>query len=242
MLMILAAALVSTSVLAPTASASVYTRSRHVHKPSENQLVRLDQYADYIDYFTSLGYGPNDSNVSAEYIRALILTESSGDKFALSHKGARGLTQIMPETGRMAAREIVMDGVDYRYVSEQSLIYYDPDVLYDPATNILIACYLSALYHTDYRGQHELVAAAWNAGPEAVARFGYALPPYRETHGMVQRLVGFLNYFSLAGAAPRDDRAPAWVDYTSPRWDTRGWDAPGWETPENLSEEFATNP
>jgi len=172
--------------------------------------------------------------VSPNYIRALILTESAAEKFAISSKGARGLTQIMPDTGRLAAQEIVASGLDFDYVDERRLSRYSADMLYDPAINILIACYLGALYHSDYSGRVDLVAAAWNAGPQAVARYGYRTPPYQETQGMVLRLVGFLNYFTATSPSPTRTRTvPAatgrYRDLSNPRWNTDDWDRPGWD-------------
>jgi len=216
------------------AAASTPRLLGHFRQPSDEQLQRLAEYERYIEYFTSLAYGPTGSMVSAEYIRALILTESAAYERACSNKGARGLTQIMPDTGRLAVQDIVSSGLDYEYVDEKRLARYSPEVLYDPATNILIACYLGALYHTDYRGRTDLVAAAWNAGPQAVARYGYRTPPYDETRGMVLRLVGFLNYFSSTSSPadrPRIVPAPAsrFRDLSHPRWDAQGWNQPGWD-------------
>ena len=223
-----ALALVLVSALTAPTPGWATPSARQVRKPTEIHLARLRQYEHYIEYFAGQGYGPSQSRVSPEYIRALILTESAGQKFAVSHKGARGLTQIMPQTGRMAAAEILASGVDYDFVDEQKLVRYNADLLYDPAVNILIACYLSSLYHTDYRGSHELVAAAWNAGPGAVARYGNVTPPYQETRGMVARLVSYLNYFSVENGFA--GRGPRWVDLSHPRWNTAGFNAPGWDT------------
>jgi soluble lytic murein transglycosylase-like protein len=207
---------------------------RPYREPSEAQLRRLADYERYIGYFSSLPYGPSQSRVSPEYIRALILTESAAYRLALSNKGARGLTQIMPETGRLAVYGILASGIDYDYVDERRLANYKAEVLYDPAVNILIACYLGALYHADYSGRVELMAAAWNAGPQAVARHGYRTPPYEETQGMVHRVVGFLNYFSAnsLATAGASVAAPKPWRYRNPahqRWDTTGWDQPGWD-------------
>jgi soluble lytic murein transglycosylase-like protein len=175
--------------------------------------------------------------VSSDYIRALILTESAAQKYAVSNKGARGLTQIMPETGRLAISDILAEGFDYEYVDEEKLASYNADHLYDPCVNILIACYLGARYHADYSGRSDLSAAAWNAGPEAVAKYGNRIPAYRETRGMVARLVGYLNYLSAypvsstqPGQVPTVASAGVnWSDLSHSRWDTKGWTDPGWD-------------
>ncbi len=163
--------------------------------PSPLQLGRLYKFEAYIRYFTSISYGPNDARVSPEYLKALILTESGGHRFAHSSKGARGLTQIMPATGRNVAKKLAAEGYDYLYVDEKDLAHLGADRLYDPAINILIACYLSATYHERFEGRTELVAAAWNAGPGAVTRYGNEPPPYRETQALITRILGYMDFF-----------------------------------------------
>lgn len=164
--------------------------------PSPLQLGRLYKFEAYIRYFTSISYGPNDARVSPEYLKALILTESGGHRFAHSSKGARGLTQIMPATARNVAKKLVEEGYDYLYIDEKKdLAHFSADRLYDPAINILIACYLSATYHERFEGRTELVAAAWNAGPGAVTRYGNEPPPYRETRALITRILGYMDFF-----------------------------------------------
>jgi soluble lytic murein transglycosylase-like protein len=95
----------------------------------------------------------------------LVQRESAWNPRAVSHKGARGLAQLMPAT----AREL---GVD-------------PD---DPRANLEGgARYLAAQYRAfrDWR----LALAAYNAGPEAVRRHG-GVPPYRETQAYVRAILG----------------------------------------------------
>jgi soluble lytic murein transglycosylase-like protein len=168
--------------------------SGHYHQPTRTQLDRLNRYEPYVRYFTSLTYGPNHARVSADYIRALILVESAGLRMAESNRGARGLTQILPETALLALAELAREGRNYLYVDERVFRNFDPDDLYDPALNILIACHLSASYHAMYDGDTELIVSAWNAGPGAVARYGNRPPPYNETQGMIGRILRYLVY------------------------------------------------
>ena len=163
--------------------------------PARRELARLEHFEPYIRYFTSLAYGKADSRVSPAYIRALILTESGGDERARSRKGARGLTQIMPSTARLVLSKLTKDDYDYLYVDESSFGDFVTDDLYDPALNILMACYLTATYNDRYQGRMELVAAAWNAGPSAVARYGNRPPPYRETRIHLDRVLGYMDFF-----------------------------------------------
>jgi len=171
-------------------ASSVSSRQR----PSRSQLLRLYHLEPYIRYFTSLSYGSEAARVSPNYIRALILSESSGWHGARSGKGARGVTQIIPSTARAVLAELSRQGRDFLYVDEAVFDRFEPDDLYDPALNILIACYLSATYNAKYDGKTDLVVSAWNAGPGAVARYGNRPPPFKETLSMIGRIKGLMDY------------------------------------------------
>lgn len=179
--------------------------------PSRSQLTRIQHFDKYIDYFTSISYGPETARVSPSYIRALITAESSVNPRARSHKGARGLSQIMPETGRIAARALYETGIDFDFIDERRLRNLAAEDLYDPATNLLIACYLSSLYLKQFGGRTDLVVAAWNAGPGAVTRHGNRMPPYSETHQLLARVRGYLNHFGGGSGGA---------------WQTAAWDLP----------------
>ena len=103
-------------------------------------------------------------NVDVGLLRAVAWTESRGRADAVSHKGARGVMQLMPGT----AAEL---GVDPR----------------DPAANISGgAAYLARQIRTF--GSVPLALAAYNAGPGAVLRWG-GIPPYAETRGYVAQVL-----------------------------------------------------
>jgi soluble lytic murein transglycosylase-like protein len=115
-------------------------------------------------------------------IHAVIEAESRYDPKAVSGKGAIGLMQVMPETGR-------------RYgVRAQELRV--------PAKNIVTGTqYLADLLRL-FEGDVELALAGYNAGEHAVARHGDAIPPYAETKAYVPRVVGFWKALSVPGAEP----------------------------------------
>jgi soluble lytic murein transglycosylase-like protein len=162
-------------------------------RPSSEQLRRLQELEPYVRYFTSLSYGPQRARVSGEFIRALILIESGANTEARSAMGARGVTQILPSTAREVLRELAGTR-DFLFVDEEVFHSFHPELLKDPAINILIACYLAATYHDMYDGRTDLVVAAWNAGPGAVARFGNKPPPYRETLKLIKRVEHTMDY------------------------------------------------
>ncbi|WP_082035317.1 lytic transglycosylase domain-containing protein [Phaeobacter sp. S60] len=98
------------------------------------------------------------------FFRANIAIESAFDPGAQSHVGAIGLGQLMPDTARAL-------GVDP----------------HNPEQNLHgSARYL--LTQLDRFGTPQLALAAYNAGPEAVARHG-GVPPYRETQGHVRKVM-----------------------------------------------------
>lgn len=95
----------------------------------------------------------------------LVQQESGWNAGAVSNKGATGLAQLMPGT---AARLGVNAG--------------DPQENLDGG-----ARYLRMMY--DRFGDWKLALAAYNAGPEAVVKYG-GVPPYSETATYVRRIMG----------------------------------------------------
>ena len=103
--------------------------------------------------------------VSAELVKAVIAAESEFDQWAVSSKGARGLMQLMPDTARRLG---VADSFDARQ-------------------NIFAGAQYLRILLDQFGGDVALALAAYNAGPNAVLRYG-GIPPYRETRGYVQKV------------------------------------------------------
>ncbi len=96
--------------------------------------------------------------------RANIAIESNFRQSARSHVGAIGLGQLMPGTAQVLGD--------------------DP---HDPRENLDgSARYL--LMQLEEFGSVPLALAAYNAGPDAVARY-QGIPPYRETQGHVRKVL-----------------------------------------------------
>jgi len=107
--------------------------------------------------------------VDVELVRAIIQVESDFDHLAVSTKGAQGLMQLMPDTARRM-------GVANSF---------------DPRQNIFGGVRYLRLLMDMFRGDVALVAAAYNAGENAVFRYG-GVPPYRETRGYVEKVQSLL--------------------------------------------------
>ena len=100
--------------------------------------------------------------------RANIEIESAYDPRAVSIAGAIGLGQLMPDT----AAELGIDPRDWRQNLDGSARY--------------LARMLAEF------GDIRLALAAYNAGPDAVRRYG-GIPPFTETQNHVQRVLAVFN-------------------------------------------------
>jgi soluble lytic murein transglycosylase-like protein len=110
--------------------------------------------------------------VDPALIKSLIANESSFDAHATSRVGAQGLMQLMPETAA-------------------TLGVRNP---YDPAQNVAGGTrYLRSLLDR-FKGDTRLAVAAYNAGPNAVEKYG-DVPPYAETKNYVQNVLGSLGRY-----------------------------------------------
>lgn len=101
-------------------------------------------------------------------VHAVVRAESAYDPRAVSRRGAVGLMQLMPDTARRY-------GVQDRR---------------NPAQNL----HAGVHYLRDLLARFQDVAlalAAYNAGENAVSRYGNRVPPFPETRGYVRRVLAF---------------------------------------------------
>lgn len=96
--------------------------------------------------------------------KAVIQVESNFNPDVVSHKGARGLMQLMPGTARRFGVEKV----------------------HDPEENIRGGVEYLSILQKMFKGNLQLVLAAYNAGEGAVSRYR-GIPPYQETQTYVVR-------------------------------------------------------
>jgi soluble lytic murein transglycosylase-like protein len=107
-----------------------------------------------------------EHGLEGRFVHAVIRAESAYNRFAVSAKGAQGLMQLMPAT---AAAYGVRD-------------------VFDPADNIRGGVkFLKVLWEL-YGGNASKTLAAYNAGQEAVKKYG-GIPPYAETRTYIDRVI-----------------------------------------------------
>ncbi len=105
-------------------------------------------------------------------IKAIIKVESDFNPGVVSNKGAKGLMQLMPDT----AREV---GVTNPF---------------DPSQSIHGGAYYLRKMLDSFNRNLDYALAAYNAGPNAVRKYG-GIPPYPETRNYVHKVKRYFDYY-----------------------------------------------
>ncbi len=111
--------------------------------------------------------------VDASLVKAIIKAESYFDHKAVSHKGAQGLMQLMPQTANAMAVE-------------------NP---FDPEENIFGGTRYLSLLLKRFKNDKRLAVAAYNAGPERVETCN-GVPPIAETERFVKKVMNYYRDYS----------------------------------------------
>lgn len=151
-----------------------YTANDHMHDGSQRYilLVEDDVVIDKVATATKqISRTPNllftevianvakQTAIEPALLHAVIRVESNYNPNARSPKGARGLMQLMPATAKR----------------------FNVRNAYDPKQNVLAGAQYLRELQTLFKGDIQLVLAAYNAGPNAVTKYGLRIPPYAET-------------------------------------------------------------
>jgi soluble lytic murein transglycosylase-like protein len=116
--------------------------------------------------------------VDPDLVVAMMRTESNFDRWAVSPKGARGLMQLIPETGhRFGVRDF-----------------------FDPQQNIEGGVRYLRFLLEKFKGNLELSLAAYNSGENLVERLG-RVPAIKETQTYVRKIRAIYTKDSSAGLA-----------------------------------------
>ena len=117
------------------------------------------------------------NGLDEDFVKAVINQESGFNPNATSHCGAMGLMQLMPATAQGL-------GVTNAYDAEQNI---------EGGTK-----YLKGLMDR-FDNDKQLALAAYNAGPNAVKKYG-GIPPYAETQNYVKKVLSKYDTYKGAGA------------------------------------------
>jgi hypothetical protein len=131
-----------------------------------------------------------EARIDPLFLAALIRVESAFSKDAISDKGARGLMQVMPATGREVAESL-------------GLAWSHADQLHDAGFNVRLGVsYLGRLLAL-YRGNYRFALTAYNRGPHSVraimARHGSLGEEYTEYFRKIQET--YRTYLRSLGAS-----------------------------------------
>jgi len=138
-----------------------------------------DRWDDIINYESAR------NNLDAGVVKRLVWVESKNDPGAVSHRGAKGLMQIMPDTGL--------------WMAERMELSISVEALFDPQTNIKIGTAYLAYLKSRFNGDIRLALIAYNAGegtlrrwlsnPELMEDGVLVTIPYRETRDYVRKIL-----------------------------------------------------
>ena len=161
---------------------SVERQEIPVSPPAPPQVVTREDMERWVNSASDL------HSVDPDLIRSVIKAESGFNAHAVSPKGAQGLMQLMPQT---ASELGVKDA-------------FAPDENIEGGTRYLRD--LLVLYNNDMAK----ALAAYNAGPRRVTQYN-GVPPYRETHAYVARVIKDFNRTKLAARATahQNKKAPS---------------------------------
>jgi soluble lytic murein transglycosylase-like protein len=140
------------------------------YRKEETQEKKQYRYVDIIDPY--IIEAANHHDVSFPLIKAIIKVESDFNPKAISEKGAMGLMQIMP-------------------FNFKQLSIRDP---FDPWENIMGGVRYFKNMLNKFNGDLPLSLAAYNAGPNAVDKYG-CIPPYPETINYVEKVLKYYAFY-----------------------------------------------
>jgi hypothetical protein len=136
---------------------------------------KMDYQAYFDRYDKIISQAARKHGVDSSLIKAVIRAESDFDKHAVSDKGAQGLMQLMPDT----AKELEVEDS------------------FDPEANIYAGVRYLKRQLKNFQNDVSLALAAYNAGENAVRRYGERVPPYKETRTFVDRVLRYWDEFNL---------------------------------------------
>lgn len=140
---------------------------------SKSQIALKDFNKNRLRFETTIREYAERYQLPHSLLHAVITAESAYDPNAVSRAGAVGLMQLMPETAKRY-------GVSNRH---------------NPTDNINGGTrYLRDLLQM-FNNNLQLALAAYNAGENAVKKYGNKIPPYTETQNYVKKVIGYYQQY-----------------------------------------------
>lgn len=152
-----------------------------------SSIIGLVVYSIYPLYYKDyIGESSIEHNLDPYLVAAIINTESSFDKEAISPKAARGLMQIAEQTGKWGAEQLGFED-------------YEKEDLFDPKLNIELGTWYLEKLEKEFDGDWDNILAAYNGGSGNVNKWlkdkeyskdGKKLDkiPFKETENYVKKV------------------------------------------------------
>jgi soluble lytic murein transglycosylase len=144
--------------IAHTQKASAQSRLDALYQKRAEELAKFEQKRDrYLNMRKDSGYShilkryAVENEVNYSLVSAVVYCESHYDTYAQSSVGARGLMQIMEDTGTWIAGRMKVEGYTY-------------DHLFDPDLNVRFGVWLLSYLSDHYQGNPIMTMCAYHAG------------------------------------------------------------------------------
>jgi soluble lytic murein transglycosylase-like protein len=135
------------------------------------------------EYYLIIEQAATRYRIPVALVHAIMHAESNFDPHAVSERGASGLMQLMPDT----AREM--------YVKD----------IFNVRDNIEGGTRYLRYLANEFQGDMVKMVAAYNAGPDAIKKYGGNIPPFDETQAYVRKVLQlYFQYKDLPKLAQAD--------------------------------------
>lgn len=168
-----AASEVGKTVTAPVAAVADAAQAAPAAVAGATETVKQQFFQKEVPFGSIIYNEAKKNDLPPELVAAVVHTESKFVPTARSNRGAMGLMQLVPKTGRwMGARNLM-----------------------NPAENIQAGAKYLKYLSDRFGGDQQKAVAAYNAGEGNVRRFN-GVPPFKETQSYVSKVQNFQNDLS----------------------------------------------
>ena len=141
------------------------SNAKFVQKMKNTKKIQKKEKKTNYEYDPLIHFYADKYNLDPAFVKAVIEAESNFNPNDVSCKGAVGLMQLMPRTA--AGLKVNPKDVEENIAGGTKYLNYMYDKFGDP----------------------KLALAGYNAGPNAVKKYGKKIPPYKETQNYVEKVL-----------------------------------------------------